>query len=476
MEVIYHLAAAVGVGQSMYEIAHYMESNTQGTANLLQALLDGKLQFEKLIVASSMSIYGEGQYRCPEHGEVAPPPRAAAQLRAKNWELRCPACGAGMAPVATPESKPLQCTSIYALSKKDQEEMTLLFGRTYNVPVVALRYFNIYGTRQSLSNPYTGVAAIFASRLLNGNAPMIFEDGRQQRDFVSVHDVVQANLLAMERSQADGMALNIGSGEAVTIEGVARALSKRMACEIPAEITGKYRAGDIRHCFADISAARRLLGYEPKFRFQPGSAGTGCLAARANGGGQGAAGCAGTRQVRVDCLSREVTPADTAFAKWMRQYFEESNEISAVAMHVLVTADTVGGVWIYTRELVAGLVRRGVRVTLVSFGEIPTAAQTEWLEGLRGVDFHPTGFSLGVDAGCEAGHRPLQPVPDVAHRRGSSRCASPQPVRLRSAADRDSEVGGCAQRCGELVGERERSDSLRRTTGCVGIAVRWRQV
>jgi dTDP-L-rhamnose 4-epimerase len=270
MEVIYHLAAAVGVGQSMYEIAHYMESNTQGTANLLQVLLDCKLQFEKLIVASSMSIYGEGQYRCPEHGEMAALPRELAQLRAKNWELRCPVCGADMAPVATPESKPLQCTSIYALSKKDQEEMTLLFGRTYNVPVVALRYFNIYGTRQSLSNPYTGVAAIFASRLLNGNTPMIFEDGRQQRDFVSVHDVVQANLLAMERNQADGMALNIGSGEAIPIEGVARVLSKGMAIEIPAEITGRYRAGDIRHCFADISAAKRLLGYEPKFCFSQG--------------------------------------------------------------------------------------------------------------------------------------------------------------------------------------------------------------
>ena len=148
--------------------------------------------------------------------------------------------------------------------------MTLLFGRTYNVPVVALRYFNIYGTRQALSNPYTGAAAIFASRLLNGSSPMIFEDGRQQRDFVSVHDVVQANLLAMERNEANGLALNIGSGRAVTIEGVARALAETMDTRIPAEITGKYRSGDIRHCFADISAARRLLGYAPEFRFSQG--------------------------------------------------------------------------------------------------------------------------------------------------------------------------------------------------------------
>ena len=270
MEVIFHFAATVGVGQSMYEIARYMEVNTQGTANLLQALLDRKVNFEKLVVASSMSIYGEGQYRCAEHGEVAPPPRELSQLRAKQWETCCPVCGRELAPLPTTEDKPLQCTSIYALSKKDQEEMTLLFGRTYNLPVVALRYFNIYGTRQALSNPYTGVAAIFASRLLNGHAPMIFEDGRQQRDFVSVDDVVQANLLAMERSEADGTALNVGSGEAVTINDVAAVLARALGVHTPAEITGKYRAGDIRHCFADISRARRLLGYEPKHRFSEG--------------------------------------------------------------------------------------------------------------------------------------------------------------------------------------------------------------
>ncbi len=175
-----------------------------------------------------------------------------------------PHCGRELTPLATDESKPLQCTSIYALSKKDQEEMTLLFGRTYGLPVVALRYFNIYGTRQALSNPYTGVAAIFASRLLNRRAPMIFEDGRQMRDFVSVHDVVQANLLAMERSEADGMALNIGSGSPVSIAEVAAELTGCLGEKIPAEITGKYRAGDIRHCFADITAARKVLGYEPQ--------------------------------------------------------------------------------------------------------------------------------------------------------------------------------------------------------------------
>lgn len=272
VNAIFHLAAAVGVGQSMYEIAHYMGANTQGTANLLQAILDSKVSLRKLVVASSMSIYGEGKYVCRHCGDVAPPPRPLQQLKSKQWETLCPTCCRELKPVATDESKPLQCTSIYALSKKDQEEMTLLFGRTYGLPVVALRYFNIYGTRQALSNPYTGVAAIFASRLLNHRAPMIFEDGRQMRDFVSVHDVVQANLLAMERSEADGMALNIGSGEPISIAEVAAELTDCLGEKIPFEISGKYRAGDIRHCYANISAAQKVLGYAPRYRFADGIA------------------------------------------------------------------------------------------------------------------------------------------------------------------------------------------------------------
>ena len=260
VDTVVHLAAAVGVGQSMYEISHYMGANTQGTANLLQAILDAKAEIRKLIVASSMSIYGEGKYLCGQCGEVFPPPRSLEQLKAKRWETLCPVCACELTPLATDESKPLQCTSIYALSKKDQEEMTLLFGRTYGIPVVALRYFNIYGSRQALSNPYTGVAAIFASRLLNRRAPMIFEDGRQMRDFVSVHDVVQANLLAMEGDKADGLALNIGSGSPVSIAEVAAELSNCLGEKIPAEITGKYRVGDIRHCFADIHLREKFSG------------------------------------------------------------------------------------------------------------------------------------------------------------------------------------------------------------------------
>jgi dTDP-L-rhamnose 4-epimerase len=264
MEIVVHLAAAVGVGQSMYEIAHYIGVNTQGTAVLLQELLDRRYRVEKLVVASSMSVYGEGRYLCAQCGEVAPGLRSAEQLIRRQWEPECPRCRKALTPVATDESKPPQPSSMYSLSKRDQEEMCLLFGRTYGLPVVALRYFNIYGPRQALSNPYTGVAAIFASRLLNGNAPLVFEDGRQMRDFVNVADAVQATLLAMKSPEAGGQALNVGSGEPVSIREVAAALAGALESETAPELTGKYRSGDIRHCFADIAAARKTLGYAPR--------------------------------------------------------------------------------------------------------------------------------------------------------------------------------------------------------------------
>jgi dTDP-L-rhamnose 4-epimerase len=270
VEVVFHFAAAVGVGQSMYEIAHYMGVNQQGTAVLLQELLRRKSFVQKLVLASSMSIYGEGQYLCSACGVLAPPLREPSQLREKQWELCCPTCGLELTPIPVDEAKPLQCSSIYAVSKKNQEEACLLFGRTYGLPVVALRYFNIYGPRQALSNPYTGVAAIFASRLLNRNSPLVFEDGRQMRDFVSVYDIVQANLLAMENCGADGQAINIGSGSPISIGEVAAVLAYALETDIPPEFSGKHRAGDVRHCFADISAARRLLGYQPRVSFAEG--------------------------------------------------------------------------------------------------------------------------------------------------------------------------------------------------------------
>ena len=269
-DVIFHLAAAVGVGQSMYQIADYTATNSLGTANLLQAILNTKLTPEKIIVASSMSIYGEGRYQCSKCGQLAPPQRAQEQLQRKQWELICPNCDQELVPLPTDEFKPLQCSSIYALGKKTQEEMVLLFGRTYNVAAVALRYFNIYGPHQALSNPYTGVMAIFASRLMNGHAPVIFEDGLQQRDFVNVADIARANVLAMESPAADGVALNIGSGQAVTIRQVAEQLATALGKSMPFEVSGKSRAGDIRHCFADITTAFRLLGYQPRVTLEAG--------------------------------------------------------------------------------------------------------------------------------------------------------------------------------------------------------------
>jgi dTDP-L-rhamnose 4-epimerase len=270
VDVIYHLAAAVGVGQSMYQIAEYTSVNNLGTANLLQAILETRSYPEKIVVASSMSIYGEGKYRCDNCGDVTATTRSLEQMKEKRWEMGCPQCGKLLVPAATDESKPLHCTSIYALSKKDQEEMTLIFGRTYGVPAVALRYFNIYGTRQSLSNPYTGVAAIFASRLMNGNPPVVFEDGLQMRDFVNVGDIVQANLLAMKTSGADGRAVNVGSGKPVTVLDIATELANGLGVNVPPAITGKYRAGDIRHCFADISASKQYLGYQPRLPLKDG--------------------------------------------------------------------------------------------------------------------------------------------------------------------------------------------------------------
>ena len=271
-DAIYHLAAAVGVGQSMYEISDYCATNIQGTANLLQAILDTRSEPEKLIVASSMSIYGEGRYLCASCGFAVASSRTPTQLRQKQWEPRCVQCGGALIPAATDENKALHCTSVYALSKKAQEEMVLLFGRTYGVPAVALRYFNIYGPRQSLSNPYTGVAAIFASRLMNGNAPIVFEDGRQTRDFVNVRDVVQANLLALSSSAIDGLAVNVGSGRPISICEVAHEMARTLGVEIDPDIQGVYRSGDIRHCFADISRISTAVGYAPRVEFAAGLA------------------------------------------------------------------------------------------------------------------------------------------------------------------------------------------------------------
>lgn len=270
-DVVYHEAAAVGVGQSMYEVRRYTDVNTLGGATLLDILANEKHHVRKVIVASSMSIYGEGQYRCPVHGVAYPYLREEAQLAAKDWETHCPECGLSMTPEPTSESKPLYPTSIYAISKRDHEEMFLVIGRAYGIPTVALRYFNVYGPRQALSNPYTGVAAIFSGRLLNEQPPMIYEDGLQQRDFIHVSDIVQANLLALESDAANYQVFNVGTGQPRSIKAVADALIEHMGLQhIQPQIVGKYRAGDIRHCYADISRAQRVLGYRPQVTFESG--------------------------------------------------------------------------------------------------------------------------------------------------------------------------------------------------------------
>ncbi len=270
VQVVYHQAAEVGVGQSMYEIERYVQTNDMGTAVLLEALSKKRDAVRKLVVASSMSIYGEGAYSCPACGVVHPQLRPVAQLLERRWEVECPTCGSPLAPVPTPEEKPLFPTSVYAITKQDQEQLCLVVGRAYGIPTVALRYFNVYGPRQALSNPYTGVCAIFSSRLLNDQPPLIFEDGEQTRDLTHVSDIVQANLLALETDRADYQAVNIGTGAATSVEEVSRMLAHGLGKDIEPEIVGKYREGDIRHCVADISRARDLLGYEPQVSLERG--------------------------------------------------------------------------------------------------------------------------------------------------------------------------------------------------------------
>jgi len=269
VDVVFHLAAAVGVGQSMYQIADYTATNTLGTAYLLQALVDSRQSLERLVVASSMSIYGEGRSVRPDGVAPLTRRRSVEQLYQHDWELRDPD-GTELSPRPTDEEKELDPTSIYALNKADQERMVLQVGGAYDIPGVALRFFNIFGPRQALSNPYTGVVAIFSARLLNGNSPLIFEDGRQSRDFVSVHDVVRSLILAAERESAIGGAFNVGSGRSVSVNDVARTLAGVLGVDMEPEVTGRYRVGDIRHCFADITRAREKLGYEPTVTLEEG--------------------------------------------------------------------------------------------------------------------------------------------------------------------------------------------------------------
>lgn len=270
VERVFHLGGTVGNGESMVNVRAAVEANSAGTANLLEAIIERRDRVRRLVVASSMVVYGEGEHHCSEHGRVVPAQRAAVRLRERQWEPACPHCGREVSPLATREDAPLRPLSVYGITKRDQEELALVLGRAYGIEAVALRYLNVYGPRQALGNPYTGVAAIFSARILAGRAPLVFEDGEQIRDLVHVSDVVAATRAAMEAPGAPGQAINVGTGRRLRILELARALAGQLGPSIEPELTGEYRAGDIRHCFADVSRARELLDFEAGVELEAG--------------------------------------------------------------------------------------------------------------------------------------------------------------------------------------------------------------
>ncbi|MFX1328700.1 MAG: GDP-mannose 4,6-dehydratase [Promethearchaeota archaeon] len=269
-DIIFHLAAVVGVGQSMYQIEKYIYNNILGLANLLDILVNDKHNVEKVIIASSNTVYGEGKSQCIECGVIFPKLRSLNQLKRKDWEINCPKCGSKIKPLLTDENSPYNPSSIYAFSKEAQEKMSLMICNTYGIKTSILRFFLVYGTRQALSNPYTGVCTIFSTRALYGKPPIIFEDGKQSRDFVNVKDVCQALILAMERSAANGEIFNVGTGIPLKIKEVAEIILKKINPELKPIYNQQYRVGDIRHCVADISKIKNKLGYMPTLAFKEG--------------------------------------------------------------------------------------------------------------------------------------------------------------------------------------------------------------
>lgn len=271
IDAVVHDAAMVGVGQSQYQIFRYTQVNTLGTANLLDLLVNEKTSVQRVLMASSMSIYGEGLYRRPSDGKlVTPVARPDSQLETRDFEMRDEETGEVLEMMPTPEWKPLQCTSVYALGKKDQEEYSLVVGKAHKIPVTACRFFNVYGTRQSLSNPYTGVAAIFSSRIKNGNAPKVYEDGRQSRDFINVRDLVEAKLFLLENEKSVGEVYNICTGRPTSVLEVALALKDLMGRpDLEPEVVRGFRSGDIRHCYGDPSKLAKL-GWKSRIEFREG--------------------------------------------------------------------------------------------------------------------------------------------------------------------------------------------------------------
>ena len=269
-DVIYHLASAVGVAQSNYEIQKYADTNVSATASLLDLIVNSKLPIKKIISVSSMTGYGEGNYICKTCGIVRPPTRSQEQLNKKKWELLCPKCKKEVKPAPTDETAQEYPNSVYAITKKAQTDILMTIGQIYQIPTVLLKLFNVYGPRQSLSNPYTGVTAIFTSRIKNNQPALLYEDGLQTRDFVSVHDVARALVLALESNKADYETLNIGSGIPTPIKEIAQTLARELGKPGFVEVTGNSRVNDTRHCFADIKKAKRLLSWSPQVKLKDG--------------------------------------------------------------------------------------------------------------------------------------------------------------------------------------------------------------
>ncbi len=267
VDAIIHLAGLTGLGQSMFQPARYMNVNVLGTSLMYQAIMNMDKKPERIVVAGSRASYGEGAYFCESHGEIHPDLRNMEQLKKKDWEHHCPVCGEYIKPIAVKESKLQQNPNIYALTKYNQEKMALRYGNVLNIPTVVLRYFNVYGPRQSLHNSYTGVAAIFSSRIKNKNPPVLYEDGKQIRDFMFVEDIAEANVLALERGEG---IYNASSGEPITMLEVANLLIKLYSSDVQPEVTQQYRKGDTRSDFADISLIKKEIGWKPKTSINTG--------------------------------------------------------------------------------------------------------------------------------------------------------------------------------------------------------------
>lgn len=269
-DAVIHLAAETGTGQSMYEISRYNDVNILGTSHLLDFLANHKNSVKKLIIASSRSIYGEGKYKCRNHGVVYPNKRVASHMMKGKFDLFSDVCGSELDLMPTDENSKIHPSSIYGITKHQQEQMMLLMGKSLGIPAVALRYQNVYGPGQSLSNPYTGILSIFSTRMLNGNDIDIYEDGKQSRDFVFIDDAVEATILALEKEEANHKIFNVGSGEATTVNEVAHSLKSLYNSNVNISINGIFRSGDIRHNYADLNKIKNLLEFTPKFDFQTG--------------------------------------------------------------------------------------------------------------------------------------------------------------------------------------------------------------